>query len=82
MIEQRLLMLRNMEQQNILEQTQQNVMNYNPQQQVQQNVDQNITVNTHDPLTTELAFHAMSNANQTAQNAHSQCCTHKALLTT
>ena len=69
MIEQRLLMLRNMEQSTmIVEQQQQNILHFNPQQQVQAN----IAINNQDPVVAEIAFQALNNANQLAQNAQSQ----------
>ena len=68
-IEQRLLMLRQMEQHNVVTNIQQqNMVHFNPQQQVQNNM----TINAQNPVVTEIAFQALSNANQAAQQAQSQ----------
>ena len=58
-----------MEQNNmVMNHQQQNMVHFNPQQQVQTNV----AINVQDPVSTEIAFQALSNANQVAQHAQSQ----------
>ena len=52
----------------VMNHQQQNMVHFNPQQQVQTNV----AINVQDPVSTEIAFQALSNANQVAQQAQSQ----------
>jgi len=76
LIEQRLLMLRQMEQNNVLTnlqmQHQQNLTHVNPQHYGNNQQVNAITVNMQDPVTTELAAQAIATASQATQDAQAQ----------